>query len=388
MSLVVRPVVSRWEPILAGSLAVAAREAVEAIAQDLSRPVEWDASLPSGLAGIGVFFAYFDAVCPGAGHAARARERLERATLLSAGRPFSLALHGGTIGVAWASEHAAPLLYPDEDEDPLEDVDRALDRILERGLEAPVELILGIGGLGIYALERPEGSRARARVPDLVEELARRAERSPGGIAWRSTYEGRHDLGVAHGVPGVVGFLARAHADPAARSLAGELLEGSVAWLLSKMRVEDGVSVLDAFAGGDAGRCRTAWCYGDAGASLVLHDAGVALGREDWAERALEVAERALTRPLEATGVVDPGLCHGAAGLGQIANRFYQRTRRPVFREAARAWIERVLAFGAPGPDPGFLTGSAGTGLALLAATSDREPSWDRALLMSGRDAG
>jgi hypothetical protein len=35
-------------------------------------------------------------------------------------------------------------------------------------------------------------------------------------------------------------------------------------------------------------------------------------------------------------------------------------------------------------PDPGFLTGAAGVGLALLAAISDVEPEWDRVLLLSG----
>jgi hypothetical protein len=33
--------------------------------------------------------------------------------------------------------------------------------------------------------------------------------------------------------------------------------------------------------------------------------------------------------------------------------------------------------------DPGFLTGAAGIGLALLAATSPVEPAWDRVLLAS-----
>jgi hypothetical protein len=33
--------------------------------------------------------------------------------------------------------------------------------------------------------------------------------------------------------------------------------------------------------------------------------------------------------------------------------------------------------------DPGFLVGSAGIGLALLAAVSDVEPAWDRVLLTS-----
>ena len=69
--------------------------------------------------------------------------------------------------------------------------------------------------------------------------------------------------------------------------------------------------------------------------------------------------------------------------------------------KAARTWAERALAMRRPGEgiggflalvpdarlergwnsDPGFLTGAAGVGLALLAAASPVEPAWDRALL-------
>jgi hypothetical protein len=36
-------------------------------------------------------------------------------------------------------------------------------------------------------------------------------------------------------------------------------------------------------------------------------------------------------------------------------------------------------------PEAGFLTGSAGVGLALLAAATPEAPEWDRVLLASGR---
>jgi hypothetical protein len=98
---------------------------------------------------------------------------------------------------------------------------------------------------------------------------------------------------------------------------------------------------------------------------------------------------------------VDAGICHGAAGNGHLFNRLYQATGEPVFRDAALSWFDRALGFreegqgvggyrmwvpGAEGElgwrsDPGFLTGSAGVGLCLLAAASPVEPEWDRVLL-------
>jgi len=71
-------------------------------------------------------------------------------------------------------------------------------------------------------------------------------------------------------------------------------------------------------------------------------------------------------------------------------------------RDAGLAWFERTIEMGADGVDglralqtgdegehfvrqPGLLYGLAGIGLALLAASSDVEPSWDRVLALSAR---
>ena len=115
----------------------------------------------------------------------------------------------------------------------------------------------------------------------------------------------------------------------------------------------------------------------------------------------MDLALLAARRPPEETGVVDAGLCHGAAGLGHLFNRLYQATDEPKLADAARYWFGRALEMRSPGsagagfsallephsklwrPEPGFLTGAAGVGLALLAATSDVEPAWDRLLLLS-----
>jgi hypothetical protein len=106
---------------------------------------------------------------------------------------------------------------------------------------------------------------------------------------------------------------------------------------------------------------------------------------------------------METGKVVDACLCHGTTGLGHLFNRLYQATGNLEMKEAALAWyrcaLERRLpeegiagfpayAPGEPGAspwrsDPGFLTGAAGVGLALLAAVTDVEPVWDRLLAVS-----
>jgi lantibiotic modifying enzyme len=150
---------------------------------------------------------------------------------------------------------------------------------------------------------------------------------------------------------------------------------------------------------------RTAWCYGDPGIALALLAAGRAAGEPAWEREALALGHAIARRPPEICHVEDAGLCHGAAGLGHVLNRLYQATGDPELLAAARAWFERAFTYWEPGrgiggflaytppegdfdrlvwnEDPGFLTGSAGIALTLLAATSDVEPAWDRLLLLS-----
>jgi hypothetical protein len=81
----------------------------------------------------------------------------------------------------------------------------------------------------------------------------------------------------------------------------------------------------------------------------------------------------------------------------------FQATGEAFLEEAARVWFQRTLELrhsdrGIAGfsiwmpsakgegtwmDDPGLLTGAAGSGLALLGATTPTEPAWDRMLLVS-----
>ena len=127
------------------------------------------------------------------------------------------------------------------------------------------------------------------------------------------------------------------------------------------------------------------------------------MGEPAWESDALDIALRAAQRPPEESGVVDAGLCHGAAGLGHIFNKLFQATGKRRFREAAQSWFESALdmrrvgqgiaGFSAFMRDDdgkecwigrlGILTGVTGIALALLAATTEIDPQWDRMLLLS-----
>jgi hypothetical protein len=328
---------------------------------------------------------------------------------------MSAGLYQGFVGIAWAAEHVNKLLTTAED-NPTEAVDEALPEYLDHSpWSRDYDLINGLVGVGVYALERLPRPGAAAYLERVIDRLAERAERSRGGITWHTPAElliseqrvqyprGYYNLGVAHGVPGVIALLGAACAAGVALAKARPLLRGAVSWLVRQQLPARAGSRFPSLlaAGIEPEASRLAWCYGDAGVAVALLSAARGLEEPAWEQEALAIARAAAARPADTAGVRDAGLCHGAAGLGHLFNRLFHAVGDPCFAQAARFWFTRCLEMRKPGrgvagfsrhwpgpdgvdfwlKDPGLLTGATGIALALLAAITDIEPQWDRVLL-------
>lgn len=414
-----------WQPLLEGDPARRALQAVEDIAralEDFTPPVD-DQRLPSlagGAAGEALFHAYLALHTGDEQPAERAAERLDTAVEGVATIIMPPGLYSGFPGVAWVAEHLQTRLFePDpESGDPYLEIDEALLTFVGTLTTADeYDLIGGVTGLGVYARERlasPSGALLLERV---VDHLATQAETGPDGTTWftpphrlpewqREIHpQGLYNLGVAHGIPAVLALLAIACRAGVAADRARPLLDGAVRWLLARQLPAGTASCFGtvAVAGGEPSPSRLAWCYGDPGIAATLLVAAQAAGEPAWEAKALEIARHAARRAPEQSFVRDAGICHGAAGLAHLFNRFWQASGEAVFRDAAVAWIERTLAFQVPGEgiagfsawhaqsgqqgrwvaEPGLLEGATGVGLVLLAAVSAVEPEWDRILLVS-----
>ena len=501
-----------WQPLLTGSLAERARQAVDEIAAILapapalqagagegpdraadsapaaptpgdplaaqeplaaSEPLSTSAALAAadaallspnlagGTSGLALFFAYRAAWGggAGAGDSDAAAVLLDRSTEALATVPLTPDLYGGFSGVAWTAEHlygprfaevataetsgtAETLgtsetseVSEDDAEDPLAEIDEGLLRFLDRSpWTEDYDLIRGLAGLGVYALERLPRPSALACLTKIVDRLAETAEHGPQGITWHTAPEllpewqrklfpgGYYNLGVAHGVPAVIAMLAATAAaagplgeagDPAAADLARRarsLVEGALPWLLAQRLPPGGQSWFGTTFSPEtpASESRLAWCYGDPGIAAALLVTARARGDAALEKLAVELAIAAAERPPEVSGVRDAGLCHGSAGLAHLFNRLYQETGEPRLAAASRHWFEQALDFRQPGlglagyrafwmeddgvtaswrSDAGLLEGVAGIGLAMLGGLSDFEPTWDRILMLSAASA-
>jgi hypothetical protein len=249
------------------------------------------------------------------------------------------------------------------------------------------DLTHGYIGLGVYGLARG----ARSLVAQTVAHLAALAEHRADGVVWR-TYapeypDGYVNLGLAHGVACAIAFLAEAHA--AGHAGAGDLAHEAVRWLRARVR-DDAFPRVPMFEPDDP-RAFTGtldgWCYGDLSTALVLVRAGRLLDEPTWIDAGHALARAAARRTDAelARLTIDTSLCHGAISHAHLFNRLGQAEGDDELLAAARRWYARALADDviATNAAPGLQLGIAGVALGLLAATSDVEPAWDAALLVS-----
>ncbi|MGW4796420.1 lanthionine synthetase LanC family protein [Nonomuraea sp. NPDC004297] len=179
---------------------------------------------------------------------------------------------------------------------------------------------------------------------------------------------GRVNLGVAHGLPGIVTALrAAAEADGLDEEQDG-LLRRLSARLVAEAYV-DGRNVItwpfgttrpDGHRAPKGDGRRQAWCYGCPGNAWTLWEAARVLGDGDLAAFALEAARSFVAAYDDDLYLDGLGLCHGAAGLMAVFDAFARHAGLPEAARLAEHLTDRLM----DGlDDPRAL---AGTGWSLL----------------------
>lgn len=341
-------------------------------------------------------------------HRDTARRLLARAA--AEHRTSNLALFAGATGLQWTLDALSQVLYEEQ-----AGADADLDRVLAEALredrserwQGHHDLVSGLVGIGVYALANPRAGRREALCGAIVDQLERTALRpAPDQAAWitepsllaedaRERFpRGRIDLGLAHGVPGVAAWLADVVAHPELagelQQRAGHLLDAAIAFLLARREAHRHPHGHPYFVEPDGRpvatpRVRLAWCYGDLGIAWALTRSASARGRADWAEAGQAAGARAAARAALDSGVSDPWLCHGAAGVAHVFGCLVRETGDAIYAGAARRWWHRALEL-ADGETlraaPALLEGAAGLGLALSATLRDEPPRWNAMLLL------
>lgn len=414
---------ARWRPLLTGHIAAEARSAICHLTERLLVRVRdpqgaavGSPSLAHGQAGTALCLAYVGELMSREVLHSAAMDALESAAGLLETGSYQPSLFSGYCGVGWTYEHLAGRLFECDGEAGDGSIDMALEEDLRsRPWTGEHDLLKGLAGVGIYALERMPSSAAFKCLGLVIERLRETATFDRDRVSWltpasrldprwRGRFpDGRADCGVAHGIAGLLPVLAAGCAAGFDRNGA-PLLEGAVEWLLAQRLDDNDASSFPSFVSAhyEATPAAPRWCYGVPGLSAALLSAATLVEREDWHGEVLAIARAVSTRSSVACRQVRHiGLCHGAMGSAHLLNRIYQTTGVSEVADAAQEWYLRGLELfrrrylGAGEcdgrdaadclDDGSFLTGEAGVALALAAAISDVPPDWDRILLASVR---
>ncbi len=290
--------------------------------------------------------------------------------------------------------------------------------------ESDFDIIVGASGVIGYLISIPTpDSIVQEPLHTLLNYLLTLTEpgQIPGQERWLSSSRllvseharqqfpyGRFNCGMAHGIAGLQAALSLAaiagYDDARLRSS----LISSSTWLLDH-QVHDTWGVAwpvaipyELASSPEQWRLLpasyTTWCYGAPGIARSLWLAGQALRDDHLMQIALEILKTALQRLIDAHNINDLTLCHGLTGLLLICLRFANESQDTFLLQQLPTLVEQILeqfdpqslsGFRASKPGgmqmsgSGILTGTLGTALVLLAATTESAPCWDRLLLLS-----
>ncbi|MDA0564876.1 lanthionine synthetase C family protein [Streptomonospora sp. S1-112] len=376
----------------------------------------WGQSLYTGAAGIAL--AHIEAARAGTGNWATAHQWVTTMVRepISAD-PDTCGLHHGAPAVAFvlhtANQPAYAAVLDQLDAHVaaivLHRLDRAHDR-LEAGQPpalAEYDLIRGLTGLGVYLLHRRADDELLRHILRYLVRLTRPV--TVDGVSlpgWWSAHGpedrpsphwpgGHTNLGLAHGIAGPLALLSSTFRRNIAVDGQADAIARVCAWL-DDWRIGSGAAAwwpglisAGEYRTGTATRSepqRPSWCYGTPGLARAQQLAGLALddpARQRIAERAMAgcVADQ---RQLAQFG--DASLCHGWAGLVQVAVRMAADSvdGETFAVSTLTGRFTAYLAQSAPATSPALLDGHAGIQLAQLAATTGNPPDsrWDASLLL------
>ena len=334
----------------------------------------------------------------------RAEEGMRQAIARALARPQEspasrLGFYSGAVGIAYAAARVARLIACDEFLDdarrlvadlPVDDTTLPLDIIDGAAGAAPALLVLGpwlaMPSLSMDARRLGERLLATAAPHGATDGVAPDAP-DASGWSWADPGAGDdapHLTGFAHGAAGIGWSLLALHrATHDVRFLEGAERAFRYENSLFRVRYANWPDLREAASPDEEVPCGVAWCHGAPGIGLSRARAMVASARRSHradAAIALGTTLRALAL-LDADGDGDGSLCHGRAGMVEIAlelaSALEDDTAAAAARGAAFASAAGAAARYADDPDrwpvgvargtnPSLMLGLAGIGYSYL----------------------
>ncbi len=231
------------------------------------------------------------------------------------------------------------------------------------------DLTSGISGIGIYLLNNLDCASFASCLKDIVRVCVALARDIKVGSytvpGWympshyqlseqdqREYKKGNFNLGIAHGISGILGFLSIA-------ALKGVIEEGQIEamqkisdWLCSKKKLQNGIFVWPnriSFEEEILGRkdeifTMNAWCYGTPGIARILYLASRVLKNSGLEQIACDCFLGVLNEPEIFESTITPSFCHGFSGLLTLTHLMARDTNLSEFWRLRGKLENKLLA--------------------------------------------
>ncbi|MDC8098878.1 lanthionine synthetase LanC family protein [Chryseobacterium rhizosphaerae] len=303
-------------------------------------------------------------------------------------------------------------IITDEDIDAIEEdsIEFFLELISIYADKKEYDLFTGLIGLGLYFLEIQKLDTV-AKIVSYIDHLKYEQNKSIFWVDHNITKEENIcDLGLAHGLPSIISFLAECYHKGCEKETCKRLIQGAVHFL-SELYEENKdsqyifPSKINVVTRKKQPANRLAWCYGDLGIAIGIWKAYTVLQDEDLKTMSLSIILNSSKIRLDNAGVfysnkndcIDTGICHGSSGISHIFNKFYRVFKREELKEAHDYWMAitlQQLDKGTKFPydlkndewveHTGLLEGISGVGMVLLDYQyPEKAKNWDKIYLMN-----
>ena len=383
------------------SLSACTREMVRAAAATLPEPGQYhSASLSNGAAAYALFFSEAAAYLDESSFMTKAVEHLRWGLDGSDDTPSSISLYRSIPGLGWALQHVARQTTIDGADDVLRDIDEMLIAAVKAApRNMKIDVVDGAAGLLVYALSRASVGLIGALSHWCVDRFGYWSERPC--VEMLDPSEADSNLGVAHGIPGLLSALAACAARGMLPDRGIELLGHGIDYLAHFAVETPSGSMYFPTHQHEVQPARLAWCYGALGiAYTFIRAAPFAPGHAAAVDRIVAFALDQFDR--KDAVLSDACLCHGHSGAALILHRLAHescidsdlRARcAELSRDAAQRTVAqcrqedgqfafRHLQRGVWRHTTSLLEGTVGVCVGLMALETDRRPALADLLLL------
>ena len=279
--------------------------------------------------------------------------------------------------------------------------------------------VQGLCGIGRYLLEHVDNPFLLDRLKEITNALIAMtlpihvdgvsvpgwclSPQDPLNVRGKEELHGNFNIGLAHGAPGILSFLAMVSLRGVIVDGLKEALERLSSWICAKSLIIDGMIRWPSSISWEeeVGSCpqkkdlaRDAWCYGVPGVARSLFLAGRALRMSSLRDFAMTAFRSIFLRSPISWNLPGPSLCHGIAGLLLITYQMAQEEEGSdlliqvnYLQEMLDVFYQKEHLFGFQDVEPskkggyvqidnpGFLEGASGILLTLYYLELERESS-------------